>query len=327
MNDPQVSVVMPSCTVVVCTRDRPESLDRCLDVIFKQIYSPADVLVIDNSPRDSRTRALAGRWDVRYIVEPVPGLSRARNRGARACKTDIIAFTDDDALPEPGWLSGLVKGFEDPLVMATTGRVLPLNIETEAERLFADAGGFGFGGPDHRVIDRRQPLWFELANFGGIGSGGNMAFRRQAFEVWPGFDERLGRGATLRGFEEYYAFFSLIDRGYRLVYTPDAIVRHPFPRSMRDLRTRYIEDLTAAAAYMAFLFVENPLYRPTLLKYALDALRGMPRTWRGLKINSRSRIVSRWRRLLAYLYGPGLYVMTLLAPKIPRSKLIENDLA
>jgi hypothetical protein len=53
------------------------------------------------------------------------------------------------------------------------------------------------------VVDRQTPAWFERANFGGIGDGGNMAFRRYAFAVWPGFDVRLGRGALLHGGEEH----------------------------------------------------------------------------------------------------------------------------
>ena len=48
-------------------------------------------------------------------------------------------------------------------------------------------------GDERRAVDRQEPAWFEMANFGGVGDGGNMAFRRRAFDIWPGFHERLGR--------------------------------------------------------------------------------------------------------------------------------------
>ena len=76
--------------------------------------------------------------------------------------------------------------------------------------------GSDANGHPESVFDRETPFWFERANFGGIGDGGNMAFRRCVFDIWPGFDERLGRGAVIDGGEEHYAFFSLLDRGYRI---------------------------------------------------------------------------------------------------------------
>jgi hypothetical protein len=165
----------------------------------------------------------------------------------------------------------------------------------------------GRGEPVRRVVDRQHPFWFEMANFGGIGDGNNMAFRRYAFDVWPGFDERLGRGAPLHGGEEHHAFFSLIDRGFRVVYTPMAVARHPYPRTMKDLRARHLRDLSSATAYMTFMFAEEPRYRRVLARYVYEALKGTPRTWRWEGIVPRQRIVPKWRMLLACLSGPLLY--------------------
>jgi len=116
-----------SCSVVICTRDRPERLEQCLEAVARLDYPRVDALIVDNAPSDSRTRDLAARRGVRYLVEPLPGLSRARNRGARACETEIVAFLDDDAIPEPDWLSALAAEFMDPLVMAVAGRVRPFS--------------------------------------------------------------------------------------------------------------------------------------------------------------------------------------------------------
>lgn len=265
------------------------------------------MLVVDNAPSDSRACEVAARRAACYLLEPMPGLSRARNRGARACTTDLVAYLDDDALPEPDWLSSLAREFADPNVMAVTGRVEALSATTETDRLFAQIAGAEFGGAERLAFDPETSDWFERANFGGIGLGMNMAFRRQAFDVWPGFDERLGRGAALGAAEEHHAFFSLIDRGYRVVYTPHALVRHPAPRSDEELRARHLHSLTSSAGTMTLLFFEAPRHRGRVVKYVLEAARGAPRPWRSQAAGAGRKIVPRWRLLLAGFSGIVLY--------------------
>jgi len=84
-----------------------------------------DVLVVDNAPSNDQARQVAMRWGVAYVLEPVPGLSRARNRGARASGTEIVAFLDDDSLPDAEWLATLAGPFKDPLVMLLRDVSLP----------------------------------------------------------------------------------------------------------------------------------------------------------------------------------------------------------
>ena len=302
----------PSCSVVICTRDRPEWLNRCLDSVSRLTYPKFDVLVVDNAPKDVQSCEIAIRWGVRYVVESEPGLSRARNRGVRACTAELIAFLDDDSMPELEWLTALVVEFNDPEVMAVTGRICPLNAKTEDDQVGAWIGGLDLCGQERRTADRGTPLWFGLSNFGGIGDGGNMAFRRQAFDVVPGFDERLGRGVILNGGEEHYAFFSLIDRGYRIIYTPFAIVRHPFPTGLKELRARHFKAKAASTGYLTLLFVEQPEYRCAVVRYAFEALLGIPRPWHQQQRKHRPRIISPLKIILAYLLGPLLYVWTRL---------------
>lgn len=191
----------PSCTVVICTKDRPELLDRCLASIAQLNYQNFDVLVVDNAPKDSRSQQVAARWRSHYVVEPVVGLSRARNRGASECSAELIAYIDDDAVAEPGWLAALAREFADPRVMAVAGTILPLNEPTTGPLSSGDSGASRRFAVDSDTLD-----WFEIANLGGIGSGGNMAVRRSAFGPWPGFDVRLGRGQLMNTGEDDYAF-------------------------------------------------------------------------------------------------------------------------
>src|SRR5437764_8670181 len=71
----------PSVSVVVCTRNRPDQLQLCLESLLQLSTKPAEILVVDNAPSDERTRRVCERLPVRYVLEPLPGQSRARNRG------------------------------------------------------------------------------------------------------------------------------------------------------------------------------------------------------------------------------------------------------
>src|SRR5256885_1882671 len=117
----------PACTVIICTKNRPAELERCLASVSQLDYPRVDVLVVENGPRDSRTCGIAARWGARYTAEPVEGLSRARNRGVQSSAAEIVAFIDDDAVAEAGWLRALVAEFSDPKVMAVGGRVVGLS--------------------------------------------------------------------------------------------------------------------------------------------------------------------------------------------------------
>ncbi len=327
MSSEKTHHLQPTCTVVICTRNRPKELNRCLQAISRLDYPRFNVLIVDNAPNDGQAKNIALQWDAAYALVPVPGLSRARNRGAFAASGEIIAYLDDDSIPEPDWLSNLVREFADPQVMSVTGRIVALSVETEAERLWAQIGVSSNGRGRH-AVDSSVPIWFELANFGGIGDGGNMAFRRQVFNEWPGFDERIGCGSGLGACEEHNAFFQLIDRGFRVIYTPSAIVRHPHPKNIEDVRARLQNALSAATAYFTLLLFEEPRYRKAVMKYVMEALQGTPRTWRGPSPGERPRVLSRWQAALAVLSGPLRYLQLRYMRGLPnRAPLLNTSRA
>src|SRR5215218_1333526 len=110
----EASASPPFVSVVICTRDRAESLCRTLVSVLGVQYPSFEVVVVDNAPRTDATRqVLAGLADerLRYVAEPRAGLSRARNCGVTAARGDIVAFTDDDVVVDPAWLDNLVRGF------------------------------------------------------------------------------------------------------------------------------------------------------------------------------------------------------------------------
>ncbi len=314
--------------MVVCTRNRPAQLDQCLSSLAALDYPEYDVVVVDNAPSDQRSREVALRWGVRYFTEPVRGLSRARNCGARASSSEIVAFIDDDALAEPDWLSVLVRDFEDPQTMVVTGAIRPTRISnSEAQQTETSTAT---ERSHRRVVDRETPGWFELANFGGVGDGSNMAFRRCLFDVWPGFEPNLGRGTPLNGGEEHYAFFTLIERGYRIVYNPAAIIRHPDPRTAQEVRERHLHLLAIVTAYITRLAVEHPSSRRPLARYIFDRLRGTERPWSERSKKASPAVVPRWLTFWSMLRGLGIYLRskTTLSPQneVPTTKLQANPI-
>lgn len=225
----------PVLSVVVCTRERPDDLERCLAALAGQTTGPLDVLVVDNAPRTDATRRVAGAGRVRYVVEPRPGLNCARNAGTRAARADLIAFTDDDAVPAPDWAHVLLEVFGDSAVAGVAGNMLPFELDTEAQRLFERYLG-GEAGRRDRELRREYAPPFAPAAAGKVGAGANMAFRREKLAAVGPFDEAFDAGTLTRSGGDTEMFGRLLDAGYRLVYEPRARVYHRHRRTREELR-------------------------------------------------------------------------------------------
>lgn len=227
----------PSISLVVCTRDRPRDLERCLESLRRSALLPHEILVVDNRPGSPATREVTERFpEVRRVAEPRPGLSAARNTGIRHATGELIAFTDDDVAVHPEWLSRIGEAFAGPEVMAMTGLVLPGELETEAQWIFEQSFSFSQGYRpllfDSRFFARTLatgvPAW-------SLGAGANMAFRREVFDVLGGFDERLGAGASGCS-EDSELWYRLLAAGWACLYEPAAVVHHFHRQDPLDLR-------------------------------------------------------------------------------------------
>jgi GT2 family glycosyltransferase len=242
-------------SVVVCTRDRPGELTRCLQALRDLRPQASQVIVVDNAPHTRATRELVARHTfVRYVPEPTPGLSRARNTGVRCASGEIVAFTDDDAAPHPRWLRQLAGAFEEPAVAAVTGLVIPAELETEAQVVFETTLGWFPSSTRSVTFDER---FFEKSLRWGVpvwrmGAGANMAVRRSALMAAGLFDERLGAGAAGCS-EDSELWYRLLARGWVCQYEPTAVVFHRHRRELAEVR-RQAYDYTRG--HMAALFVQ-----------------------------------------------------------------------
>lgn len=291
-------------SVVVPTRDRNADLDRCLEAVDRLDPAPLEVIVVDSAPTKEDAHKVASKWGARYVLESDPGASRARNRGAREARGDIVAYTDDDAVPHPTWLSWITAEFQDAIVALVAGRVMPPDAAAERIRWY-ELCGFS-GQSEHRIlVDRNIHNWFEKITFLPFGLGANLAIRRSAFSRWHGFNERLGPGTLIPGHEEQHAFLKLIDLGFRLVYAPNAHVTHPLnAQSIDELRSRSLRRLQASSAYFTLLIAEEPRHWFEVVRYVTQKLGSSMKS----RISVRDQQLPLLRGLLARLQGPSLYM-------------------
>ncbi len=244
----------PTVTVAVCTRDRPEALARCLTAVAALRGPVLEIVVVDNAPSDDRTRqVVAAHPGVRYVVEPLPGLDRARNRALLEARGEVVAFTDDDVLVHPGWVEGLRTAFrEEPSAQAVTGLVVPAELATPAQVLFETRGGFGRGFRRlwySAAVDAGEVASAVFGGTGQAGTGANMAFRREPLLALGGFDPALDVGTATGGGGDLEAFFRVVAAGGLLVYEPSAVVRHQHRPGLTALRDQMRGFGTGSYAY------------------------------------------------------------------------------
>lgn len=298
----------PTLSIIVCTQDRPEALRQCLRALREQDHADTEILVVDNAPLHHPAEEVSREFGVSYCLELRRGLAIARNTGASLAHGNLVAFTDDDAIPEPNWASDLVAEFSDETIAAVTGPVFPESGIPEDARRWVEAGGTGPGPELAETYDLSTPDVFSIVNSGGVGCGANMAFRREVLlDSIGGFDTRLGIGGVMRAGEEALAFWSLIKSGNRLRFTPRAIVRHPVPADTQKLRERYICGVIESACYFTLLFAEYPGELKNLLRLARLKLTGWQPSWRERFHDRGIRPIPRWRTWPYWVQGFLLY--------------------
>ncbi|HSS05100.1 MAG TPA: glycosyltransferase [Solirubrobacterales bacterium] len=271
---PLISVVIPTC-------DSDSTLVRCIRSVLSSDYENFEVIVVDNRPKSTATRAaltthFADDARVKYADEARPGSSYARNKGLSLAEGEIVAFADDDTVVDSGWLHAIAVAFT-PEVSCVTGLILPLTIDTPEQALFEQFAGFGKGLEDRSFLlddNHNDPLFPYAA--GTFGSGANTALRKSVALKLGGFDGRLGAGTPACGGEELDIYIRLLLAGEEIVYSPSAVLFHEHPSDDRGLRRRvfnYGVGLTAMLTKQMVTGPRIPLLRatPAGVRYLLDS--------------------------------------------------------
>lgn len=249
---------LPLATVAVCTRDRPDDLQRCLHALLQLPDDGQEFLVIDNCPATDATRQIVEGYNgrIRYILEPRPGLDIARNRALREAHHPVVAFNDDDATPEPGWLRALLRNFKDPSILCATGLTMPLELETKAQEWFEKYSPFQRGFV--RVVYDSHNLHPLAAS--KAGAGANMALRCSVLDLVGPFDEALDAGTPTHSGGDTEMFGRILAAGHRIVYDPTAVSWHRHRRTWEALRhTIYGYGVGVYATWTRNLLIDHEL--------------------------------------------------------------------
>jgi GT2 family glycosyltransferase len=225
-------------SIIVPTYRRPDLLNRCLAALVAQDFNPAayEIIVADNAG-SAETESLVAKWNANTApaVHFVPaahsrGPAAARNAGWKAAKGEIIAFTDDDCIPEHGWLKAGLAALQDGVAAAGGQIRVPLSqTPTDYER--NEAG--------------LESVEFATAN---------CFCRRDVLAAIGGFDERF----TMAWREDSDLHFKFLEHGLRVVSAPAAVVEHP----VRPGRWGISLSQQRKSMFNALLYKNHPtLYR------------------------------------------------------------------
>jgi glycosyltransferase involved in cell wall biosynthesis len=226
---------VPLVSVIVATRNRADLLAVTLDALAGQRW-PRDgfeIVVADNGSGD-RTAAVVreraarrGAPLIHYLYVAESGKSCAVNRALTQARGDLLAFTDDDVVPEPAWIERLAAAFADTDADFAAGRILA-RWEQSPPAWMSPALYGVLAIPDN---GKARITLGEGANTELIPVGANMAVRRRVIEKLGGLRSDLGKlEGTLRTGEDHEFFLRMLHAGCRGVYEPTAVVWHRVPR-------------------------------------------------------------------------------------------------
>jgi len=205
----------PRISVVVCTHNGAPTIAECLSAVTRLDYSNYEVIVVEDGSTDA-TAAVVEEFDVQVVATPGLGLSGARNVGLAAATGEIVAYIDDDAYPDPHWLTYLAIAFADNPQFAAVGGP---NLSPPDDGVVADCVANAPGGPVHVLLDDDVAEHIP---------GCNMAFRREALLAVDGFDAQFVTAG-----DDVDVCWRLQEAGEVIGFYPAAVVWHHRRRSVR----------------------------------------------------------------------------------------------
>lgn len=238
---PQLPAEPGLVTVVVATMGPPELLSRCLDSVLASDHPNFELLVVDSRPAEAiiepmLTRLYGDNARVRYVQEPQPGLSRARNTGLLFARGDVVVFADDDVTVDQQWLRSVASEFEnDETVACVVGLTQPAELNT-APQIYFDRCAHSNNGFTRRVLSISESQGSAFADdVWSFSAGAGMGLRRSLLgDLWA-FDVSLGEGSLSRGGEEFDSRLELFFAGQKIVYQPRMLAWHWYDESYEDL--------------------------------------------------------------------------------------------
>jgi O-antigen biosynthesis protein len=204
---PFPALSFPTISVVVCSYNGSHTIRDTLSGLANLEYPHYETIVVDDGSTDN-TAAIASEYDVRLIRTPQSGLSHARNVGMQAATGEIVAYIDDDAYPDPHWLTYLAITFMETSHVGVGGPNLPPPEDGMVAQCVANAPG----GPSHVLLSDREAEHIP---------GCNMAFRKSCLEAIAGFDPQFRTAG-----DDVDICWRLQEQGWTIGFSPAAVVWH-----------------------------------------------------------------------------------------------------
>lgn len=228
-----------SISVVICTRNRPEHLRKCVASLLKQSYLPTEIVIVDDGPEENANvyavfknfklnRGLSNTSNKVDIIviknKEYSGIVTSRNTGIKVSSGDVVAFLDDDGFAHRGWLKNLAKNYSHKTISGVGGPVVELGREIETptkpvKRLAYIEDGKIYTNYRIKKIEDTKYLPRSVVPF---FQGGNMSFRKDVLISVKGGDANL-TGNFYR--EETDLCFKVARKG-KLLFEPTAITYH-----------------------------------------------------------------------------------------------------
>ena len=233
---------LPSFSVVVPTYGRPCELGACLEALCGVDYPAGhfEVIVVDDgspTPMESVVAPFRERMTVSLLRQERSGPATARNTGAARAKGAFLAFTDDDCLPDPGWLKELAKWFaeapDDMIGGRTINALLDNHFSTASQELISYLY-------DYYASAYGQPRLF---------TSNNLAIPAWRFREIGGFDTRFSLAAA----EDRELCDRWLGGGLKMTYAPKAIVRHMHVLNLRSFWRQHFNYGRGAAHFHGLL--------------------------------------------------------------------------
>jgi len=267
-------------SLIISTRNRGARILPTLQSILRGQTTPREIIIVDQSddmPARATRQVVAqaarefavtispeeehapsdAPGVLRYIRSPRRGLSHSRNTGARVAHGAHLLFTDDDIIADANWVASVQREFAgDSQVAGVYGNILPSTREANAPHGRTTGIEVGREGKGRGVFTAPTVPWY-------LGSGGNMAFRRAAFEQCGGFDPVLGAGAPLHACEDLDLGYRMLNFGLgKIVCTPASLVYHDSPKNFAEqIRTEQGYGIGAGAMLEKFARCGDPRAR------------------------------------------------------------------
>ena len=226
-------------SVLIPTLGRRESLVRCVRAISSGRARPAEIVVVDQSDDAGLIGACleaAAPVPLVAVRKAAGSLSGARNAALAVAQQPLVAITDDDCEPDPGWLEAAAASLDgDPSLVAVCGPVLPLPDPT------------GSLVPVSSRTSQQDATFARTHEPWRMGSGGNLVVRTASLRAAGGYDERLGAGSAGGAGEDVDVLHRLLRQG-SIRYDARAVVGHEqkSPAARRATRSRYGRGVGAA---------------------------------------------------------------------------------